>query len=75
MGLERPVLERESFRVVQQQEATEVGGYRSRGLERPMLERELSGEAAGCSQRRVRSWMEEEGEEWDGRRGKEWDSV
>ena len=54
---------RDSCRGTQQQETIEVGGYRRREWETAVLERELSGEAAGCMQRRVRSGSgrEEEG--------------
>ena len=48
-------------RGIQKQEAIEVGDYRSRGMEKAVLERELSGEAEGCSQRRVSGGREEEG--------------
>ena len=40
-----------ALREIQQQEAIEVGGYRSTGLEKPLLERELSEDTEGCSQR------------------------
>ena len=49
----------ESFQGIQQQEAIEVGSYRSRDLERPELERELRGiqqlEANGVGGYRSRS--------------------
>ena len=37
--MEKPVLERKTFREIEQQGATEVAGYRSKGLDKPVLER------------------------------------
>ena len=69
-----------NFRGIQQQEAIEVRGYRSRGLERAVLEGELFGEAEGCTQRgggeeEKEKAKEKEKEEEDEEEEEEWDLL